>query len=188
MADIKVLNEMTDKEKVEWINRLVGMVATSKLRKTSRIHSPLGAFPPVTLEHYLLYGFQRVFNDGLSQLELPKADDLTEADHKAIMDFANARLADYKAGKVGRTVGGASRWVRQVVLAVLSDKNRKAYEAVEDAKDKKAFLDDLFANADDATQEALQEAADEMEAAHAEEQRSKKERTKAIGQKVGATL
>ena len=179
-TEMKTLSEMSPKERHAWFDTFIEQVHVSTLRKVNRITGKAAEMPINAFESIFAKGFQRTFNDALGKLGLPPADNMTAADHRKCMEFAEGLWKDLREGKVSR-VGGPNYWIRATVLDLLSDESRKEYDKL--AKEERTeWLASRYETADEKTQAFVREVAEAKQA----EAQAEKERRQAAKEKLAA--
>lgn len=174
------LNELSNKERLAWLDKLAGQELTSNLRGVRTWHSPVGECDVVGLEAWLHYGAQRFGNDGVGGTK-----DLSESDKAKAIDGAIDRLERAKRGDVGR-VRSIDEFILKVVLAGLSEESAKAFAKI-DKKDSDAqgdFLESLFKKASESDQAAIRAEAESWRTEHAAELAERKAKKAAIVERV----
>lgn len=124
------LKMMDDAELLSWAKAFRGLVGTSTIAKTETLSAPLGDYPPVSVEKFVLYGYQRWHNDGTGGRDSDNKP-ITPADQVLA---AKKKFAQAKAGVVGRTrsapVDPFMTIVLRCVKAAVKAKNADNYKKI----------------------------------------------------------
>jgi hypothetical protein len=119
------LSQMNDTDLLAWAQSFRNLVGASRIAKLETFSAPAGDYPPVAIEKFFTYGYQRWHNDGLGGKETPDADKVKAA--KIKYDQA-------KNGQMGRTRGEAvdpfMTIVLRVVRAAVKAKNADNYKKI----------------------------------------------------------
>lgn len=127
---MNTLNQMNEGDLLAWAKSFRDLVGASTIAKTETLSSPLGDYPPVSVEKFVLYGYQRWHNDGTGGRD-SDGKPITPADQVLA---AKKKFAQAKAGVVGRTRGepvdAFMTIVLKIVKRMVKAKNAENYKKI----------------------------------------------------------